>query len=178
MQNIKVVCGPPMLGDAAIAAISQWRYEPYRVEGVATPVSGSFYVNFTIGSEGLKHTGCEIPKLPPTLTPPPSRPPALPPAPEGILRISGRVMANSLDKKVDPVYPADSITVDARGTVLSLATIDKTGAVTDVQVISGPARFHEATVAAIKQWRYRPYEIDGKPVDVETTISLDFAPPR
>ena len=91
--------------------------------------------------------------------------------------VSGRVMAGQLEKKVDPVYPVDSIAVDARGDVVLLATIKKTGEVGDVQAVSGPYRFRDAAIDAVKQWRYRPYEVDGAAVDVQATITLNFAPP-
>jgi protein TonB len=86
-------------------------------------------------------------------------------------------MAGMLEKRVEPVYPADSIAVDARGDVVLLATIAKTGEVGEVQVISGPLRFRDAAIEAVKQWRYKPYLVEGEPVDVQTTIALNFAPP-
>jgi len=46
-----------------------------------------------------------------------------------------------------------------------------------VQAVSGPYRFRDAAVNAVKQWRYRPYEVDGAAVDVQATITLNFAPP-
>jgi protein TonB len=59
-----------------------------------------------------------------------------------------------------------------------LAKVDKTGAVTEVEVISGPERFRDAATDAVKQWRYSPYLVEGVPVEVQTIVSLDFLPPR
>jgi len=174
VKDIKVTSGDLILRAAAIDAVSQWRYEPYRVEGVATEVNRTIPVNFTmgLGTEADQH------KIPPgsevdaKVVPPP-----LPPPPAGVMRVSGRVMAGQLEKRVEPVFPADSIALDARGPVVLLATIKKTGEVGDVQVVSGPARFQSAALDAVKQWRYRPYEVDGAAVDVQATITLNFAPP-
>jgi protein TonB len=87
-------------------------------------------------------------------------------------------MAGQLEKKVDPVYPADAIVADARGDVVLLATITKTGEVGDVQAVSGPYRFRDAAIEAVKQWRYRPYMVEGEARDVQATITVNFAPPQ
>jgi TonB family protein len=102
---------------------------------------------------------------------------SLPPPPPGVLRISNRVMAGLLENKVYPVYPPDAIALNACGLVVLLATIDKTGEVTDVEVVFGPERFRDAAVDAVRQWRYRPYVIDGEATEVQTRITLNFVPP-
>jgi len=43
-------------------------------------------------------------------------------------------------------------------------------------VVSGPDRFRDAAMEAVKQWRYKPYLVEGEPVDVQTTIALNFSP--
>jgi TonB family protein len=178
VKNFKITNGDPILRNAARDAVTQWRYEPARVEGVAFAVDTTITLNFSMG-ETLKQTvfnltqtqtgadGVEI-----------AAPAPLPAPPAGVTRVSGRVMASQLEKKVDPVYPADAIAADARGDVVLLATITKTGEVSDVQAVSGPYRFRDAAVNAVKQWRYGPYVVDGAAVDVQTTIKLSFAPPQ
>lgn len=94
------------------------------------------------------------------------------------MRIANRVMASQLEKKVDPVYPAEAIALDARGDVLMLVTIKRTGEVGDVQAISGPYRFRGAAIDAVKQWHYRPYEVDGTAVEVQVMITMNFVPPQ
>jgi protein TonB len=103
--------------------------------------------------------------------------PILPPPPEGVLRISAKAMESMLEKRIEPVYPADAVALDARGMVLLLVTVRKTGQVGDVQVVSGPERFRDAATSAVKQWHYRPYVVEGEAVDVQTTVTLNFAPP-
>jgi TonB family protein len=175
VTNIKVIHGLPQLINSAVHAVSQWEYEPYRIDGVATPVTTRLVVHFNI----LKKTPeADAPPQAESSNPPPMPRPILPPPPQGVIRISGRVMESMLDKKVEPIYPTDSIAVDARGMVAVLATIDKSGEVIDAQAVSGPGRFRDAAVDAVKQWRYRPYLVDGEAVSVQTTVTLNFAPPQ
>lgn len=174
-KNIKVESGDPILSRAAIDAVSQWRYEPYRLDGVAADVATKISVNFVLG-QGVLANPSQPPQAPYSVYPTPVK--ILPPPPEGVMRISSGIMAGQLEKKVDPVYPVDSIAVDARGDVLLLVTIKKTGEVSDVQTVSGPYRFRDAAINAVKQWHYRPYEVDGAAADVQTTITLNFVPPQ
>ena len=175
LTDVKLVSGNTMLVPAALSAVSKWKFEPARIDGVATAAATTVTMNFTMGSNGAA-TSSEATEPMPGSAPVPAR--TLPEAPPGVMRISGRVMAGMLDKRVEPVYPADSIALDARGTVLLLATIRKTGAVSDVRVVSGPPRFRDAAAAAVKQWNYHPYLVDGNPVDVQTAVALEFAPPK
>jgi len=178
VKNFKITNGDPILRNAARDAVTQWRYEPARVEGVASAVDTTITLNFSMG-DTLKQsvfdltqtqTGADGVEI--------AAPAPLPAPPAGVTRVSGRVMAGQLEKKVDPVYPADAIAVDARGDVVLLATITKTGEVSDVQAVSGPYRFRDAAIEAVKQWRYSPYVVEGEARDVQTTIKLNFAPPQ
>ena len=54
------------------------------------------------------------------------------------------------------------------------ATISKEGTVTDLSVISGDPLLAEAAINAIKKWKYKPYLVQGEPVEVETTIQMSF----
>jgi TonB family protein len=176
VKVLKVTHGLPMLISSSVQAVSQWLYEPYRVNGVATPVDTTITLEFRFDKKML--WAVVAPPQPGLMVPSPVVAPALPPPPEGVMRISGHVMAAMLEKRVDPVYPVGSIALDARGTVVLLATVDKSGAVCDVQVISGPSRFRAAAVDAVKQWRYSPYLVEGDPAMVQTPVTLDFAPPH
>lgn len=182
VQDIKVTHGLPQLIHPALHAVSQWRYEPARINGVAVAYKTTIAVSFKIASDPSTAAAANAAALAaPRIVPPEgvlSVKPVLPPPPEGVLRISARVMDGMLEKRVEPVYPADSAAVDARGIVIALATIGKTGEVENVAVLSGPLRFRDAAANAVKQWRYRPYVIDGEAVTVQTTITLNFAPPH
>jgi protein TonB len=61
-----------------------------------------------------------------------------------------------------------------QGTVVLAATISKAGTIENLRVVSGPAVLQEAALAAVKTWRYRPYMLDGQPVEVETSVNVVF----
>jgi protein TonB len=57
------------------------------------------------------------------------------------------------------------------------ATVDKTGKISNVIVLSGNPLLTSAAVDAVKRWRYQPFELNGTPVEVENTITFNFQPP-
>jgi protein TonB len=96
------------------------------------------------------------------------------PAPTGPLRISDEVEAGLLIYKRVPVYPPIAIAMRREGTVVLQATISKSGAIENLRVVSGPAVLQQAALDAVKSWRYRPYQLDGDPIEVETTVNVVF----
>jgi TonB family protein len=92
--------------------------------------------------------------------------------------ISAGVATALLKIKVDPVYPADALQHNISGTVTLHATIGTDGRIAALKVTSGPDELHQAALNAVKQWTYRPYELNNRPVEVETTINVTFNPPR
>jgi TonB family protein len=95
------------------------------------------------------------------------------PAP-GIVRISQGVSQGLLLKKVPPVYPAIAKQLGREGTVQLLATIDKNGEIKKVQALSGDSLLTKAAVDAVKEWEYRPYLLNGQPVEIETQVTIVF----
>jgi TonB family protein len=91
------------------------------------------------------------------------------------VKIPPGAAAGMLVKKVEPVYPLEAKVVRLEGTVVLRAVIDTTGEVSSVNAISGPPLLESAAVDAVKQWQYRPYAVNGQPVEVETTIQVVFA---
>ncbi len=99
------------------------------------------------------------------------------PAP-GTVRISQGVSQGLLIKKVQPVYPAVAKQFHREGSVQLLTTIDKYGEIKKVQVLGGDAMLVRAAVDAVKQWEYRPYLLNGQPVEIETQITVIFKAPN
>jgi TonB family protein len=87
------------------------------------------------------------------------------------------VQLAKLVKQVPPVYPMEADAEHISGTVVVHFTIAKDGAVTDVQVVSGPPELKEAAVAAVNQWVYEPATVSGHPVQSDANVSLVFKPP-
>jgi periplasmic protein TonB len=90
------------------------------------------------------------------------------------LPVSSGVEEGMLIQKTSPVYPAIAKAARVSGTVELHAIISKTGAVTDLHVLSGPVMLQGPAADAVRKWRYRPYLLNDEPVDVETTISVVF----
>jgi periplasmic protein TonB len=95
-------------------------------------------------------------------------------APPKIVPVSFGVMAGYLLEKTMPQYPAIARTTRTQGTVVVQATISKAGLIENLRVISGPPLLQQAAVDAVRSWRYKPYLLNGEPVEVETTINIVF----
>jgi protein TonB len=90
------------------------------------------------------------------------------------LSISSGVMAGNLLLRTLPQYPAIARTTHIQGGVVLQATISKTGSIENLRVISGPPMLRQAAIGAVQTWRYKPYLLNGYPVEVETTINVVF----
>jgi protein TonB len=73
-----------------------------------------------------------------------------------------------------PEYPHVAKVAHVEGTVVLEAVIGKDGAVKDLRAVSGPPMLANAAIAAVKQWRYKPYYLNGQPTEVDTTIKVNF----
>src|SRR6202007_2848974 len=91
------------------------------------------------------------------------------------LNVSSGVMAGNLLTKTFPQYPAIPKTAHIQGTVVLQATISKSGLIQDLRVISGHPMLQQAAMDAVRSWRYKPYLLNGEPVEVETTINVVFS---
>lgn len=89
-------------------------------------------------------------------------------------RIAARVAEANLIHDVPPQYPPEAGRSRIEGTVVLMAVIDKDGTVRDVRVESGLPILAQAAIDAVKQWRYKPYVIDGQPVEVDSRITINF----
>lgn len=77
-------------------------------------------------------------------------------------------------KKVEPIYPHIAVLTGKQGDVKLHAYIAKDGSIESLTVLSGEPLLIYAAVDAVKQWRYRPYILNGEPVEVETFITVSF----
>lgn len=95
--------------------------------------------------------------------------------PKGPTHVSSGVMAGAVIVKNPPIYPPMGKALRVEGTVVLLATISKNGTIENLRVASGPASLQQAAIDAVKTWRYRPYLLNGEPVEVETTVNVVFS---
>ena len=90
------------------------------------------------------------------------------------IRVPARIAEANLAYDVAPKYPPEAGRARIEGTVVLLAVIGKDGTVQDVRVQSGLSVLAQAAIAAVKQWRYRPYLLNGEPVEVDSQITINF----
>jgi protein TonB len=100
--------------------------------------------------------------------------PVVKPAATGPVRLPSSFASGLLIRKTIPVYPAIAKAAGIQGTVVLEATISKGGAITNLRVISGQAMLQQAAMDAVAQWQYRPYLLNGQPIEVETTVNVIF----
>ncbi len=80
-------------------------------------------------------------------------------------------------KRVNPIYPNTALQMHKQGTVEILANITKSGSISSAKVIKGDLMLGQAALAAVKQWKYKPYTLDGQAVEIQTQISVNFKLP-
>jgi protein TonB len=94
--------------------------------------------------------------------------------PVGPKKVSSGVMEGNLLKRIDPPYPSMAKIAHIQGDVVLQATISKQGAIENLRGVSGHPILIQAAMEAVRQWRYKPYELNGEPVEVETTVTVRF----
>lgn len=85
------------------------------------------------------------------------------------------IMEGNLIYKVQPLYPPLARSARIQGTVLLRAVISRAGTIENLQALSGPPMLIRAALDAVSQWRYRPYLLNGEPVEVETQVTVNFS---
>jgi periplasmic protein TonB len=92
------------------------------------------------------------------------------------LKISSGVAQGSLIRQIAPVYPRQARLDGIQGTVVLQATVGKDGKVRSVHALGGPPMLIQPAVDAVKQWRYKPFSLNGEPAEAEIQINVKFTP--
>jgi protein TonB len=90
------------------------------------------------------------------------------------VRVSQGVSQGLLIHQVKPSYPPLARQARIQGTVVLQAVIGKDGNIQNLKVVSGHPMLAPAALEAVKQWKYKPYYLNGEPVEVDTTINVNF----
>jgi len=106
--------------------------------------------------------------------PPPPPPPVKKEAPVQRIKVGGNVQGAMILKKTPPVYPPLAKSARVSGVVHLAAVIAKDGTIQELHSMGGPALLIQAALDAVKTWVYRPTLLNGEPVQVETTIDVNF----
>jgi TonB family protein len=123
--------------------------------GLAPLIDGRWETNANGLSRGLADTGQLL-------------------GPPTVLPAGGEVKQARLLSSVSPVYPPLAKNVHVAGDVRIDASVDATGHVSTMKVVSGPALLRQAAVDALGQWKYEPATVDGKPVPMHLTVTIQF----
>ena len=90
------------------------------------------------------------------------------------LVVSQGVSLGMLQNQIEPVYPMIARRARVQGRVTLRAVISAQGTIESLQVIDGHPMLVSAALDAVKQWHYKPYMLSGQPVEVETTVFVNF----
>jgi TonB family protein len=173
VELAEVISGDPILARAALEAAKKWTFKPFIKNGkpvkVATRIPFDFAFKGKIMEKGIsgdRSTTTDLPRSAPN----PSTSGAAP----SRVRVSAGVVQGLLIHQVAPVYPEEARRKRIDGVILLQAIIDKEGRIADLKLISGPTELAPAAIGAVQQWRYRPYLLNGQPVEVQTQIQVNF----
>src|ERR1700756_2956144 len=90
------------------------------------------------------------------------------------VRVSQGVSAGLLVRKVNPAYPPLARQARIQGQVVLRAVISKDGSIEGLTLVSGHPMLAPAAIDAVKQWKYKPYLLNGEPVEVDTEVLVNF----
>lgn len=145
------------LGQAARDAVKQWVYEPLIIDGKPREAVFTTTVNFK-----LKPEKTETAEVVGGIV-------------GGVLRLGDSVERPKIVKKVDPIYPDEAKKAFVQGVVILEVTTDEEGNVAEVKVIkSDSSLLNQASIDAVKQWKYEPMMSKGKPARLSFKVTLTF----
>ena len=101
-------------------------------------------------------------------------PPPPPPPPDGAVRVGNGIKIPTKIKDVRPTYPPDALDAKIGGVVIIEATIDREGRVSDAKILRSIPALDEAALTAVRQWEFTPTVVDGVPVPVIMTVTVNF----
>jgi TonB family protein len=94
--------------------------------------------------------------------------------PRMAMTVSQGVTGGRLTRRVDPVYPVEARQMRAEGPVVLRAKVSEDGTVHDVSIVKGNPLLARAAIEAVRKWRFEPFQLNHKPVAIQTDITVDF----
>lgn len=166
---------------SAVAALRQWQYDP----PAKPPITFAVTFTFRPGSEptmAQDTSGRSVFIAPPPPPPAPPAPGAVTSAPfadvQGAVRVGGAVRPPTQTKKVNPAYPAIAQSSRVQGVVILETLIGTDGRVRDVRVLRSIPLLDQAAIDAVRQWEYTPTLLNGAPVPIIMTTTVQFTLPE
>ena len=171
VREARVLRPAPMLDEAALDAVLQWKYTPTLLNGQPVPVIMTVTVTFTLNQSG-EATAPVQPQQ--SITPPEKVMTA-----SGVemvpVRVGGEIKEPRKTKNVAPVYPPVAQAAGVQGVVILEVVIDTDGKVKDARVLRPQPSLSEAAVAAVRQGEYEPTLLNGAAVPVIMTVTVTFS---
>lgn len=175
VASVRVIQGYPLLDQAAMDAVRQWRYSPTILNGQAVRVLATVQVPvgplstsarplvsptiiFTAGDSSL-------PVINPAVRPPQGEP----------MRVGGNVQESKIIRKVDPIYPELARRARVEQMVMLELRINEEGLVSSVRLIKGHPLLDRAAIDAVMQWAYSPTYSNGQAIPVIATATVIFS---
>ena len=166
---------------SAIVAVRQWAYEPPAAGPITFGVSIAFGPDVAprVVAHGTSPAGPRgSAGQPMSLPPPPVAPPAdsgpLPAWAEGVRRVDGSFTTPVKLKHVNPAYPPSAQAAGERGVVIVDARIDADGRIRFARIVQSVPAFDQAALDAVLQWEFTPTLMDGSPIPVLLTVTIQF----
>jgi len=119
-------------------------------------------------------TSREAETILPTSADPDPRPATPSPAAAVADTQGGALQSGEVIHRVEPVYPPSALAQNIEGTVTLYAVIDADGTVKSLKSLDGPPSLIPAALAAVRQWRYSPSLLEGRPIQTERQIKIVF----
>lgn len=177
VEAVERIEGNPLLLPSAIQATTQWKFKPLKVKG--EKVKGVTYIGFHFYATAQPKITSVFPygvwNVMPYTDGKESRDEPKPAPVDTRVRLSSGVVAGQKISGLNPTYPEAARRNRLQGTVAMLAVIDKSGSIKLLEIVNSPALdLSAAAIQAVRDWKYRPYTLQGQPVEVESTIQVNF----
>lgn len=146
--------GNPALVDCTLKAVKQWKFRPYLLNGKTVEVQTTVTVDFSAEAPYVRASK-------------PYHGPLK-------LRVSQGVAEARIVHRAELYYPQEAKEKHIQGDVILGLTIDEQGNVVDLVVLQGDPILTRAALNVVKQWKYKPFLLNGQPVQVETTAKISY----
>ncbi len=171
VREAKVLRPVPMLDQAALDAVLQWKYTPTLLNGQPVPIVMTVTVTFSLND---KANEAPVAQRAATDAPEPAKFKTASGAEMVPVRVGSDIKEPIKTKNVAPVYPPEAQRAGVQGAVIIEAVIDTDGTVKQARVLRSVPGLDESAVNAVRQWEYTPTLLNGAPVPVIMTVTVAF----
>jgi TonB family protein len=174
VQNVKVLRSIPLLDQAAVDAVRQWVYEPMIIDGKPRPIVFTVTVRFALDKDKDKDIDKDVDKEKEEKIGGVMGGVIGPASSEDPVRAVGDIKPPRLVKAVEPVYPPEAKEKGVEGIVILEVMTDIYGRVEKMRILNSVPELDQAAIDAVKQWKYEPMIIEGKPRPILFTVTVRF----